>query len=160
MSNLVKHANREFDIIGYPQLTRAEMRSKDPIMSDEGWDKAVRRSVIEIIEMFSTQGHSGTSAAQVVALLHQLLQYKPLSPLTNDPDEWMKVARNITSEDVWQNRRNSEAFSTDGGKTFYLLGKKRKWVFKLYHMLPKSSLKSWVWSHKNWLYKIHTSQVA
>ncbi len=45
-----------------------------------------------------------------------MLQFKNLRPLTNNPDEWMDVGDNC-----WQSCRNPEAFSLNGGITYYLL---------------------------------------
>lgn len=39
-----------------------------------------------------------------------------IAPLTDDPDEWLHV-----DGDIWQSRQCAEAFSNDGGKTYYLL---------------------------------------
>ena len=158
-SNLINHANREFDILGWPQPTRAEMRSHDVPQTDDGWNMAMRRSAMQIIEIFAKQGHSGHSAGQAISLVHQLLQYKPLSPLTDDPSEWNKIAEEMTSgEDLWQSKRNPEAFSHDAGKTFYFVGKYTKFG-KWSRKLPKSKLRGWVWKHRSWMHEIHTSQV-
>ena len=159
-SNLVIHANRELDLAGFPPVTRAEIRAKGEINSDEDWDREIRKSVMKIIQSFAKDRHSGTSAGQVIGIVHQLLQFKPLSPLTNDPNEWQKIAEDMAGQnDLWQNRRNGAAFSHDGGKTFYIVDKYTRfgrWARKL----PQSKLRSWVWSHRSWMHTIHTSQEA
>jgi hypothetical protein len=57
------------------------------------------------------------------AAIHQLtelLQFRPLSPLTPDPDEWLDLTGPVTSgAQLWQNRRDSAVFSINGGKTWY-----------------------------------------
>lgn len=157
MSNLIDHANREFDLLGFPKPTRAEMRSNDVPHTDDGWNMAIRRSTMQIIEQFAKQGHSGGSAAQAISIVHRLLQFKPLSPLTDDPAEWHKVAEELTSgEDLWQSRRNPEAFSHDEGKTFYFVGQYTKFG-KWARRLPKSKLRGWVWKHRSWMHEIHNS---
>src|SRR3546814_7005887 len=52
-----------------------------------------------------------------------LLNMRNLSPLTNNPDEWYKHTPDTWDgvNHVWQSKRNSEAFSTDGGLTYTLL---------------------------------------
>jgi hypothetical protein len=50
-----------------------------------------------------------------IQLFDLLANYKPLSDLTDNPHEWMEVV-----DGLWQSRRNSEAFSNDGGKTYRL----------------------------------------
>lgn len=96
MSNLVDHAKRELALAGN--------------------DDAFNESIVKAVEAFSSYGHSGGSASEAIPMLHDLLQFKNLTPLTDDPDEWMDV-----DNEMWQSRRNAEAFSTDGGKTYYLL---------------------------------------
>ncbi len=77
-------------------------------------------AVLECVRVFAGQGHSGASAAITTAFLEKVLRYEPLTPLTDDPAEW-----NAVGEGVWQSRRNSEAFSDDGGKTYTLLSERQ-----------------------------------
>lgn len=111
-SNLVLHARRELDLLGMTEDTN-------------GIDKLGRDGVLELVEVFSRQGHSGSSAAWMISIVERLLRYEPLSPLSNDPDEWMHVAEEMGGQpDLWQSRRDSSAFSNDGGKTYYLLSER------------------------------------
>ena len=96
MSNLVNHAKRELELVG-----------EDP-ETIEG--------LLKVIQAFADMGHSGGSAAVAVPMINDLLQFKNLTPLTNDPEEWIEVG-----DDIWQNRRNPEAFSKDGGRSYILL---------------------------------------
>lgn len=100
---LVKHANRELEIIG-----------------EEPW--AVQ-GYLDMVKIFVKMGHSGASAGIFTATLNRLLQFKNLAPLTDNPDEWHYHGKDMWDGEkgVWQNIRNSEAFSTDGGKTYTLL---------------------------------------
>lgn len=100
-SNLVRHAIVELDRIG-------ETSYEEPSM---------RKAVLDIIRTFSEQGHSGSSAAWCVAVVEKLMRFQPLSPITSDPAEWMKV-----SDDLWQCVRDGECFSEDGGTTYTRLG--------------------------------------
>ena len=101
-SNLVTHARRELRIIG-----------EDP---------DTIRGLCRVVQAFADMGHSGGSAQFAALYLDKLLRYQPLSDLTDDPDEWIdRHAEGLTSSPLWQSKRNSEAFSTDGGKTYYLL---------------------------------------
>lgn len=104
-NNLVAHFRRELKLIGE---------------TDEEWISAL----IKIAEIFSSMGHSGMSAVIFTQTLSDLLSFKNLSPLTNNPDEWMQIYEEMLPDGLpncWQNVRNSEAFSNDGGKTYYLL---------------------------------------
>ena len=127
MSNLVLHASQEMRRVGLYDV-------------DADYGGMIPDAVMALITTFADQGHSGASASIVTQLFTELAQFKPLGPLTNDPDEWMKVDPGI-DEGTWQNRRQPEAFSEDGGKTYYLLGNQRKWVrrllpWQLYRRLP------------------------
>lgn len=102
-SNLVAHARRELATIGE--------------------DKAHAESLIEMVKIFAKQGHSGGSAPIAIAQLTALLNFENLSPLTDDPEEWYFHGEETwgAKGGIWQNKRNGEAFSQDGGKTYYLL---------------------------------------
>lgn len=106
-SNLVAHARRELEFAGV--------------------EEDVRPSIIAAVEAFASYGHSGGSASVVIPMLNDLLNFKNIAPLTDRRDEWMDVA-DFAGYQVWQNRRNSEAFSLDGGGTYYLLSEERKWI--------------------------------
>jgi len=98
-SNLVDHARRELELIGEEPETI------------EG--------LLKVIQAFADMGHSGGSASVCIPWINALLQFKNLRPLTNNPAEWIQVE--MGNENCWQNCRNSEAFSSDGGITYYLL---------------------------------------
>lgn len=93
---------------------------------DEGsdYDGMVGRAVLDLIKLFATQGHSGMSAMMTLQLFDELAHYRAITELTNDPSEWMDVA-----DGMWQSRRQANAFSEDGGKTYYLVDNKNE-VFK------------------------------
>ena len=157
-SNLITHANRELDIMGFPQLSREQIRSNSYL--DENNEYNSRKAIMEIVTTFSKQGHSGGSAYQVLTAITQLLQYKPLSPLTNNPDEWMLIDPTMTGgKNLWQNKRKAAAFSEDGGKTFYFVDKYTR-MGRLMKKLPKNRLTRWVWNHKNWIHKMNTAKEA
>lgn len=103
---LVDHAKTELEISGY----------------GGDYDGMIGDAVIELIETFANQGHSGFSAYKTAALFERLARFEPLTPLTDNPKEWERIGKELGfPETVWQNRRDSSAFSTDGGKTYYLL---------------------------------------
>lgn len=109
-SNLVQHARSELKAA----FGDFDEKSDDPA---DMWDKAVVKAVEELVTLFASQGHSGFSGGITLELFERLADFQNLSPLTDNPDEWQQHA-----EDMWQSRRNSKAFSTDGGKTYYTLG--------------------------------------
>lgn len=110
-SNLVRHAKRELDLLGMGE-------------NSDGVDKLGREGVLDLVRVFAAQGHSGSSAAWMIQTLERLLRFEPLTPLTDDPDEWMDVSGYAASDARWQSRRHSEAFSHDGGKTYYRLSER------------------------------------
>lgn len=103
MGNLVEHARRELSIIG-----------EDPETID---------GYLKVVQAFADMGHSGGSASVAIPVIHELLQYKNLSPLTTHEADWIFHGEDVAGVEggVWQSRRNSEAFSRDGGRTYYLL---------------------------------------
>lgn len=107
MSNLIEHAKREMDLAD---------------ISSDIYGESLNIAVVELLEVFSKQGHSGMSASLVLTLFSRLAKYENLSPLTDDPDEWYFHEENVAGivGGFHQNKRNSAAFSEDGGKTYYL----------------------------------------
>jgi hypothetical protein len=78
--------------------------------------------LVSVVERFAQMGHSGGSASIAAEWLGKLLHGKPLTDLTDDPDEWEHHPyKGDCGEDLWQNRRNSAAISVDGGKTYWLV---------------------------------------
>lgn len=105
--SLADHARRELELCG--------QAAEDP-------DYAA--SIIAAVEAFTSYGHSGGSAEVAIEQLHTLLQYRTLSPLTPDPDEWEDRSE-ISGTPLWQNRRDPAAMSTDGGQDWYFVDAKR-----------------------------------
>jgi hypothetical protein len=124
-SGLVSHAERELALLlkGCEESEGLEMQ------------KQVNENILELVRVFSRQGHSGGSAGYVIPILERLLRYMPLTPLAGDDNEWNKVG-----EGVFQNKRRSSVFkdkdrfdgqpydiaarifSDDGGKTWWSKG--------------------------------------
>lgn len=146
MSNLVNHAKRELELAGFPKEPHVE----EGFAID--YDYEIAQGVVKMVELFASEGHSGMSASISLSMLQKLLNFDPLTPLTDDPAEWNQV-----DVDMWQSVRQSESFSKDGGKTFYTLKEKRTWVWHAIHWLPRP-IYFWVWNHMTFLfYPIHTS---
>lgn len=135
-SNLVKHARRELSLAG-----------NGPEIDDH---------VLEMIKIFSAAGHSGYSGFYTIGLITKLLNFENLMPLTDDPDEWYyhDYDRSGYSKGIYQGIRNSEAFSFDGGKTYYLLSERTRDELIIHSTQPKEGKMAIQVSHKK--YK-HTS---
>ena len=98
MSKMIERAKRELELSGVDEDIYGDMTSK---------------AVLELLDVFDKQGHSGMSASLVSHLFMKLVKGEALTPLTDHPDEWVEVADNL-----WQNYRNSAAFSEDHGQTY------------------------------------------
>jgi len=85
---------------------------------DSDYGGMIGKAVMELIEKFSEQGHSGFSASMVVDIFNKLASFKTLSKLTSDPEEWNNVSE-MSGKPMWQSKRCPSAFSKDGGKTWY-----------------------------------------
>lgn len=92
-SNLVDHARRELAVLGEEPHTV------------EGY--------INVIRAFADMGHSGGSAMVAIPVIGKLLRFENLTPLTDDPDDWVEVGCGM-----WQNRRCGRMFSQDGGVSY------------------------------------------
>lgn len=112
--------------------------------------KAVNDDILDIIKLFSSQGHSGFSAGYSLNILKRLLDYKPLSAITGDEDEWEQL--NYSPDLAYQNKRcpslfrdadgkvyNVEAriFSDDNGHTWYNCKESREYVELPYEVPAK-----------------------
>lgn len=74
---------------------------------------------IDLLRVFSEQGHSGFSASFMRHLFDKLAAYKPLGPLTGADSEWSDVGE-LSGEPMWQNRRCSHVFKAGDGRAYDL----------------------------------------
>lgn len=95
-SNLVKHARYELELAGYFK----ENGDIDELMAND---------VLELINVFSKQGHSGFSAPHCIQLFKQLANYEIITPLTGKDDEWNDIS-GINGGEMYQNNRDSRVF--------------------------------------------------
>lgn len=109
-SNLVLHARSELATLGN--------------------EPAFNNSIVEMVKIFSSQGHSGTSAMYAVDILFRLLNHRALSELTDNPDEWHYHGAEVWGVEggIWQNKRDPKAFSNDHGITFWTVDSRKKRV--------------------------------
>lgn len=94
-SNLILHAQREFKAAGYEPPEHCE---DDP-------NKWIRQNVLDLLRVFSEQGHSGFSATYCIEVFAKLAKFEPLGPLTGVDSEWNEVG-----DGVFQNNRCSNVF--------------------------------------------------
>ena len=117
MSNLVEYAKDELKRIGM-------------IDSGEPYNDWAAKAILDLIELFSSQDHSGFSAPYVINTFSRLAMFKPLSPLTGEDDEWKEVTsggfQNKRYSAVFKDRKDGTAyniegkvFTDNGGETWY-----------------------------------------
>jgi hypothetical protein len=112
MSNLKKHALREFKVAGW--------LNEDGTYCDE-MQGAICQHVLKLINMFSKEGHSGSTAPYTIDLFKKLASFEPIIPLTGEDSEWNEV-----SDGVFQNNRCSHVFKQSdrfNGQPYDLEGK-------------------------------------
>ena len=105
MANLLKYAMNELDLIGMTE-------------DSEDINKAMRDHILHMVKEFSDEGHSGMSASYAIQLLTNLLNYKPLTPLTGADDEWIEHGhdcfQNKRCFHVFKDGKDGQAYDSDG----------------------------------------------
>ena len=96
MNNYQKHAIEEFKAVGW---VNADGHYKDDMQG------MICENVLQLLNVFSEQGHSGSSAAYALKMFERLVEFKCIGPLTGADSEWCD-----TGHDVYQNRRCSTVF--------------------------------------------------
>ena len=111
---LVSKAKQEFELLGWNN-------------TDDEMQKMACENVIELLETFSKQGHSGFSAPYILSLFEKLARHEPLTNLTGKDDEWEDLSSFGSPEPAFQNKRFSEVFKRQDGSAYWIHGK----VFRL-----------------------------
>lgn len=104
-SNLEHHAEQE--------LRAAGLYDKD---SDYGG--MVADAVMELVKVFSRQGHSGASAPLVRQVFDKVAGYQPLVPLKGTDDEWFEYMPGR-----FQNTRCHHVFKDGDGRPYDMDGR-------------------------------------
>ena len=111
MSNLHKHALAEFRAAGW---TDADGKFEDEMQED------ICKHVLELLKVFSDEGHSGSTAPYTVNLFKKLAMFEPIVPLTGEDWEWHEpspgVFQNIRCSRVFKqaDRFNGQAYDIEG----------------------------------------------
>jgi len=105
MSNLLDYAKEELKRIGM-------------IDSGEPYNDWATKAILDLIDLFGSQGHSGFTAPYVITAFSRLAMFKPLSPLTGEDDEWKEL-----SDGSFQNKRYSAVFKDKDGTAYNINGK-------------------------------------
>jgi hypothetical protein len=91
-SNMERFAEAELARIGMPE-------------GCAGIEADMRKCILDLVKMFSSQGHSGMSGSYCLGVVKKLLAWEPVTPLTGAEDEWGEI-----SEGIFQNKRCSRVF--------------------------------------------------
>lgn len=103
--SLIQHAKSELEIAGM-------------FGPESAYGGMIGEAVMELVELFAKQGHSGMSASLTLALFKKVADYKTLTPITGQDDEWTEVS---FDEGLYQNKRLSSVFKKGkDGKPYYL----------------------------------------
>ena len=128
--------------------TKKELSLIDNISEDK------KREIMNLIN----QTEQSASQLEITEMLKRLLDFKPLSPLTGEDDEWEKVDDYIEDDKAtYQNKRyfsvfkrgkNGKAynfrariFSTDGGKSWHFMGSESREYISFPYEVPNAPRK-------------------
>lgn len=135
-SKLVQHARRE---LALADRWNAVTNFETP------YDGLISKYVEELITVVASQHHSGGTLDQTLRVFDEVVRFRNLIPLTDDPTEWVDMiavgggARNLEVM-RYQSLRNTGAFSGDGGKTYWTMdtnkGERPPKTVASYHVEP------------------------
>lgn len=89
---------------------------------DNEYDRMGRDAVLELVETFARQGHSGFSASWVLGMAKRLMAWEPITPLTGEDSEWNDIS-GLSGEPCWQNNRCSRVFKEADGRAYNIDGR-------------------------------------
>ena len=120
MSNYKFHAMQEFKAAGWCD--------QDGKFGDE-MQEDICNHVLDLLDAFDGEGHSGSSSSYTVDLFSKLALFKPLVPLTGEDWEWNEISDEYSvynNTTVYQNNRCSDVFKQSDrfdGQPYFLDGK-------------------------------------
>lgn len=112
-SNYYHHAVTELEALGYKHPDEDQ---------EDGPNKWIQENLLELLEVFSNQGHSGFSANYCISAFSKLAAFEPLSPLHGRDEEWNYLGDEMGDDrEMYQNKRYSAVFK-DGkdGQPYYI----------------------------------------
>ena len=113
MNNYQKHAMQEFRQAGWCD--------ENGNFEDE-MQKLICDGVMNLLDVFDKQGHSGSSAPYTINLFKRLAMFEPITPLTGEDSEWVDISA-YGSDIMYQNKRNSAVFKNGkDGQAYWING--------------------------------------
>lgn len=95
-SYMIEYAKREM------RIAWGEDYAKDPMQ------KMIADNVLELLQVVADQGHTNHTVKYMLGVFNRLVNYKPLTPLTGDDDEWEHFVWLDADEE--QNKRYGAVF--------------------------------------------------
>ena len=109
--NYKDHAKNEFFYSGWTD--------KDGNF-DDSMQELMCNQVLELLDLFSTHGHSGFSAPYALNLFKNLASFDSISPLSGEDEEWTEP---YDDEGSQQNKRQSDVFRDAKGNAYWSSGR-------------------------------------
>ena len=108
MNNYEKHAWIEFRAAGWTD--------ENGKFNDE-MQELICNHVLKLLEVFSEEGHSGSSAPYAINLFEKLAKFEPVAPLTGEDWEWNDVSEYGGRDNgpLFQNKRCGHVFKDNDG---------------------------------------------
>ena len=123
MSRILEHAEQELKYAGM-NIGEEGCNPKNPKDPMDGYVNACAKNAMELLEVFVKAGHSGMSAEITLNIFNKLARQENLTPLTNNPEEWMEVSFDDKNKS-YQSKRNCSCFSDDGLKTYHNINEQK-----------------------------------
>lgn len=100
-------------MIDFAKRELATLRSSD---EPNEMQDMIEKHVLEMVKLFSDEGHSGSSASYTISILEKVLRFEPITPLTGEEDEWTELGY---GPDMFaQNKRCSHVFKRADGSAY------------------------------------------
>lgn len=104
-----------------------ELRKLGELSTGSEADKKIFTSVLALVRRYEKQTHDDYTGKWVLEFFDTLCNFQPLSPITDDPDEWEgyeDTRKNMRTGETevtkrWQSLRCPSMISSDGGKTWF-----------------------------------------
>ena len=103
--------------MGLLEKAKAELAMAG-LLSEAGdfYGGSTGRAVLELLEVFVEQGHSGGSAPGVISIFSKLANHETLGPLTGGDEEWGPAEDWSGDDPTQQNLRDSRLFRHSDGR--------------------------------------------
>ena len=122
---LVKHiyntvkASLKYRDSGLVSLARQELELAGLFDEDSDYGGMLGEAVLELVQLFSMQGHNGFSAGLVMELFGLVANYKPLTETDHSINMDVSEYYDNPPGTNLQDKRDCAWFSDDSGKTWY-----------------------------------------